>query len=106
MPKLIFVEPDGREKVVTAKSGTNLMEVAMSHNVLGVWGKCGGNCSCGTCHVRIAAPFDAQLETRSSEEDAVLEAAATPPTAQSRLACQVLVTDALDGMRVEVAEEQ
>lgn len=105
MPKLVFIEPDGETKTVRALSGCTLLEAALSHEVRGLDGRCGGNCSCGSCHVRIRDGA-ATLRAASREELDVLAAAAAPPDARSRLACQVIVNEALDGMVVEIAEAQ
>ena len=95
---------DGNELVVTAQPGTNLMEVLRDANT-GVEGICGGNCSCGTCHVFVAEDWIALLAPPSGEEtdmlDAVGEVVERRPT--SRLGCQIPVTEAIDGIRLEIA---
>jgi 2Fe-2S ferredoxin len=97
---------DGNERVVTTAPGASLME-ALRDAGTGVEGICGGNCSCGTCHVFIGEDWVALLTPPSAEEtdmlDAVGEVVERRPS--SRLGCQIPITEALDGITLEIAPE-
>jgi 2Fe-2S ferredoxin len=65
---------------------------------------CGGCCSCATCHVRVSQPFSDKLPAMSDDENDLLDSS-EHRTDRSRLSCQLLVTDALEGLEVEIAPE-
>ena len=103
MPKISFVEPDGTLRVVDAALGESAMQAATRHGVDGIIGECGGSCICATCHcyvdevwrARIGAPGDAEAEILEFETDS-----ARP---ESRLACQIEITETLEGLVLVVA---
>lgn len=98
---VIFIEKSGRQKAVQAENGLSLMVAAIENNIAGIKAICNGCCSCGTCHVAIEANFLPKTSTLYSGEQQVIDA--LPNTqAESRLACQVIVTEALEGMKVFV----
>ena len=103
MPKITFIGSDGGESVVDAKSGHTLMEVAVDNSVTGMVAECGGACACATCHSYIDAAWVDKLPPLEEMEDAMLEAA-LDRRPESRLSCQVEVTDDLDGLVVTVAD--
>jgi len=105
MPKIVFIQPDGSEKVVDAKPGQSLMEAATTNDVRGILGDCGGACSCATCHVYIEAPWAEKLKAADDIETGMLEGAIDPDE-RSRLGCQVSMTDELDGIVVRVPARQ
>ncbi len=105
MPRITFIEPGGRERPVEAGLGQSLMQAAVFNHVLGVVADCGGNCSCGTCHVYIDPPFAATLPKPAASERAMLPIVAKPRES-SRLSCCIQVTAALDGLIVTVPESQ
>ena len=98
---IIFIEPDGIEKQVQAEVGLSLMVAAQDHDITGVDAICNGCCSCGTCHIELETTTLNHIPERYSGESQVLQnlAQANP---QSRLACQVIVTDILENIRVKV----
>ena len=103
MPKLIFVNSEGTEKSVEAENGLSLMEVARD-NDLGIEGTCGGSISCCTCHVVIENDWFSIVGGPNPDEEDMLDlAVGLQPT--SRLACQIEVSDDLDGLRVSIPEE-
>lgn len=105
MPRVTFVSFKGEHHVVDAPAGTTLMRVAVDRSVSGIDGDCGGHCACATCHVYIDAPWAPRLSARSDAEEDMLGLAVDPrPT--SRLACQIRLTDALDGIVVALPEGQ
>lgn len=81
------------------------MEAARANSVRGIRAECGGECSCSTCHCYIAAEWVPKLPVKNQDEATLLEFAFEPRT-ESRLACQIPVTDALDGMVVHIPERQ
>lgn len=100
--------PDGTvgPHSVDATTGQSLMQVAVSAGVRGIEGECGGTMVCATCHVYVAPEWLAHLPAPSEDELAMLEGAAAPTRAGSRLACQITVEPALAGLVVEVPERQ
>ena len=105
MPKVTYIQPDGTAKVVEAPAGTTLMEAAVDNDVKGIVAECGGACSCATCHVYVDPAWAPQLPPPDAQEDGMLGCVLDRrPT--SRLSCQVVLKPALDGLTVEVAQEQ
>lgn len=98
MPKLTFVYPDGSEQEVEAPNGISVLEVARMFDVP-IEGACEGSLACSTCHVIVDEEFfDALPEATEDEEDMLDLAFGLKPT--SRLGCQIIISDALDGLRV------
>lgn len=105
MTKVVFIDSDDIETVVDADNGTSLMEAAFSNDVEGILAECGGACACATCHVWVDEPFLATVGEAGELEQAMLEFNDnTRPN--SRLSCQIEVSDELDGLRVRVPESQ
>ncbi|RYD95058.1 MAG: 2Fe-2S iron-sulfur cluster binding domain-containing protein [Sphingomonadales bacterium] len=105
MPKITFVDSKGNEQPLDAPSGISLMEAAIKNGISGIEADCGGACSCATCHVFIGLDWQAKMPEKQDMEDAMLEFALDMRDT-SRLSCQVLLTDALDGMTVELPSSQ
>lgn len=105
MPKVIFIAHNGTRHEVQAPVGLSLMRAAIDNNVPGIDGDCGGQCACATCHVFIEAPWAALTGTRTEREHEMLNFAAELRDS-SRLACQVELSDALDGLVVGMPEGQ
>lgn len=82
------------------------MRAAVAHGVDGIIADCGGAMGCATCHVFVEREFLPLLAPPSEMEDQMLDFTAAPRAEGSRLACQVMITEALDGLRVRVAERQ
>lgn len=95
---------DGTEHTVEATTGIALMETLRDANT-GIDGTCGGAMSCGTCHVYVAQAWGDKLPPKSDDEQAMLEALGevVPLRPTSRLSCQVPMTEAFDGLEVEIA---
>lgn len=107
MPKVIYVSSDGNRTTVDATAGDSVMVTATRNGVPGIIGECGGNCSCATCHVYVDEDFFDRVGPAGDMEDDLLDlgaAAERRPT--SRLSCQIKLTDELDGLTVEIPEEQ
>lgn len=105
MTVLIFIDPTGKEHRVEAPVGGSVMQAAKAAMVPGIEAVCGGNCICGTCHSYVEDPRLDTLPAPDDTEAAMLEA--TPdPRPNSRLTCQIPVTEALDGMVLRVPASQ
>ena len=104
MVKVHVLERGGEARTLEAPSGENLMEVLRDDDT-GVEGTCGGTCSCGTCHVYVSAQWQAQVGARNEDEGMMLEALEEFVELRpgSRLACQIEISDELDGLEVEIA---
>ena len=105
MAKITYIEHDGTEHVVEVDNGVTVMEGAIRNLVPGVDADCGGACACATCHVYVDAAFADKTGERSSMEESMLDFASEVRD-NSRLSCQIKVTEALDGLIVRLPEEQ
>ena len=105
MPKVTYRPASGDPIIVDAFADMTLMEVALCNDVPGIVGLCGGICSCATCHVYVDEEWADRLPAPSGEEQDMVEGL-DKRRANSRLGCQVMVTDALDGLVVTVAEAE
>jgi 2Fe-2S ferredoxin len=102
MPRLIFVTAGGERREIEAPSGLSVMEIARMHD-LGIEGACEGSIACATCHVIVDAAYAARLDEASAEEEDMLDlAVGVQPT--SRLCCQIVLTEELDGLTVRLPE--
>ncbi|WP_404334592.1 2Fe-2S iron-sulfur cluster-binding protein [Sphingomonas sp. MMS12-HWE2-04] len=104
MPKLTVVTREGEERTVTGEIGLSVMEVIRDNGFDELLAICGGCCSCATCHVHVDPEFAAKLPPMGEDENDLLDSSMTRD-ATSRLSCQIPFTDALDGMRVRIAED-
>lgn len=93
-------------QTIEATAGTNLMKAAIAGNIEGVAADCGGTLTCATCHVMVRDPWLSKLPAMDADEDNMLDFAASPRQANSRLSCQIKLTDALDGMEVDLPQSQ
>lgn len=105
MAKLTCVQIDGQEHLVDVAPGTSVMQAIMSNGVPGLLAECGGNCSCATCHVYIDDRWLDKVPGKSDVEDSMLEGAREMQP-NSRLSCQIIVTENLDGLIVHVPKTQ
>ncbi len=103
---LVFIDANGAQQNVQARSGQSLMKAAVGADVPGIAADCGGTLSCATCHVLLAPDWLARLPAPSSDEQAMLELTASPRQPGSRLSCQVVLTEALNGMPVQLPATQ
>lgn len=101
MSEIIFITKDGTETKVFAQGGT-LMEAAKNNNISGIDGDCGGVCSCATCHVYIDELHANDVNPATDMEKDMLEFDELT-TPESRLSCQISVSDKMNGIRVRVA---
>src|SRR5947207_8885896 len=97
MPKLTFLEHDGVAHTVEAELGSTVMEAAIRGDVPGIVAECGGSCACATCLVHVDERWLDRVGERSEEEEGMLDSA-FEVRENSRLSCQIKVTEALDGL--------
>ena len=106
MAKITYIEANGTEHVVEVPNGLTVMEGARDNDVPGIEADCGGACACSTCHVYVAPDWVERLPPRDEMEADMLDFAWEPDPVRSRLTCQIRVTDALDGLVVQIPERQ
>ena len=104
MPQLTVVNRAGEESTITVQDGLTVMEAIRDNGFDELLALCGGCCSCATCHVHVDPEFAGLLPPLSQDEDDLLDSS-DDRDATSRLSCQIPFTDALDGLRVRIAEE-
>lgn len=105
MVKITYIEFNGKARELDIAPGTSVMQGGVSHSVRGIIGDCGGACSCATCHVYIDPAWIDKVGPTPPTEAALLEeVCGVQPN--SRLSCQIKVTDALDGLIVRLPEKQ
>ncbi|MCZ6509162.1 MAG: ferredoxin family 2Fe-2S iron-sulfur cluster binding protein [Alphaproteobacteria bacterium] len=103
MPRIVFVEPDGTRREVNAPLGHSLLHIAWDNNI-DIEGACEGAMACSTCHVIVAREWFERLEESSEDEEDMLDLAfGLTPT--SRLGCQIIITEALDGLTVNLPSQ-
>ena len=105
MPKVTYIEHNGTEHVVDVPVGLSVMRGAVDNNIPGIDADCGGECACATCHVFVDVAWLAKTGTPSEQETSMLSFAATRQD-NSRLSCQIAMTEALDGLVVRMPEAQ
>ena len=105
MTKVIFIDHEGNNHQVNATLGESLMEAAISNNVPSIDADCGGLCACGTCHVFIEPNWLSKVGERSEMEDSMLEYTENVKS-NSRLSCQIKISEELEGLTVKLTEEQ
>ncbi len=105
MAKITYIEFDGTEHTADVRPGLSVMEGAVRNNIPGIDADCGGACACATCHVYVDEAWVEQTGERSAMEESMLDFAENVAE-NSRLSCQIRVTDALDGLVVRMPEDQ
>ena len=105
MAKITYIDHEGVERVVEANNGESVMEAAIKNSIPGIDADCGGACACATCHVYVDEAFMDKVGTPEDMEQSMLDFAENVK-ANSRLSCQISVSDALDGLRVTTPESQ
>jgi 2Fe-2S ferredoxin len=105
MPTIFVTDRAGNQHTLKVDNGLTLMEPLREIDN-GIEALCGGMCSCATCHVFVTPEWFAKLPGRHSDELELLESTECFRDGESRLACQVKVTDAIDGIRLTVAPEE
>jgi len=105
MPSITFVNSDGEKTTVEAQSGQTLMEAAINNMIPGIVAECTGACACATCHVYVNEKWR-ELTGKASEMEEDMLDFAIDVRDNSRLSCQIKITDEMDGLVVEVPARQ
>lgn len=105
MPKITFIDAEGTSRDVETKNGTSIMEAAVQNMIPGIDADCGGACACATCHVYVASDWMSKLKAKDDMEDSMLDFAEDVEE-NSRLSCQILMSDELDGITVKTPASQ
>ena len=105
MPKITYIEQNGKSHTVSVENGLTVMEGAVQNNIPGIDADCGGACACATCHVYVDEKCFSKLKEKESEEQDMLDVA-FEPNSFSRLSCQLQVSDELDGLVVKMPSKQ
>ena len=106
MPRVTYQPHVGAATVIDAPLGASVRDVALAHGVAGIIGECGGQLMCASCHVYVDDAFLELLPARTQEEDEMLESTASERLANSRLSCQIRLSEELDGLIVRLPAEQ
>lgn len=106
MPQAVFLTPDGAREEVAVTNGTSLMQAAIKRGIRSIVGDCGGAAACATCHVYVDEQYLDKLTPKDDNEREMLQDATSPVEDNSRLSCQILMKDQLDGITVRVAPTQ
>lgn len=106
MARITYIEHNGTKHVVDVPNGLTVMEGARDNNITGIDADCGGACACSTCHVYVDPAWVEKLPAKEAMEEDMLDFAYEPDTVRSRLTCQLNVSDALDGLVVQMPMKQ
>ena len=102
MPKITYIDFKGNSKSIEVDKGLTVMEGAIQNNVDGIDADCGGSMACATCHVYVAPEWLDKLQAMRDDEEEMLDGAFEVED-NSRLSCQILMSEALDGLKVSLA---
>jgi len=105
MTKITYIEHNGTNHTVDVQNGLTVMEGAVQNNIPGIDADCGGGMACATCHVYVKEDWFDKINKKSEGEDDMLDQAFEPKK-NSRLSCQIIVSDDLDGLVVDMPEKQ
>ena len=105
MPKITYIEHNGKSHVVEVLNGLSVMEGAVQNNIPGIDAECGGSCACATCHVYVDEKWFSKLPNKEDAEEDMLDMA-FEPNKFSRLTCQITIVDELDGLVVKMPSKQ
>ena len=105
MPKIIYIEHDGKSHTLEVSNGLSVMEGAVQNNIPGIDADCGGSMACATCHVYVKEEWFNKLPKKEDGEEDMLDMAFEPKK-NSRLSCQLMVSEQLDGLVVDLPEKQ
>ena len=105
MPKITYIEHNGKSHTIDVANGLSVMEGAVQNNILGIDADCGGSMACATCHVYVKEEWFDRLPKKEDGEEDMIDMAYEPKKF-SRLSCQLTVSDELDGLIVHMPEKQ
>ena len=105
MPKITYIEHGGKSHTIQVSNGLSVMEGAVQKNIPGIDADCGGSMACATCHVYVKEEWFNKLPKKEDGEEDMLDMAFEPKK-NSRLSCQLMISDQLDGLVVNLPEKQ
>tara|TARA_Y100000590_G_scaffold56618_1_gene59438 strand:+ start:127 stop:447 length:321 start_codon:yes stop_codon:yes gene_type:complete len=105
MAKITYVEYNGKSHTIDVENGLTVMEGAVQNDIPGIDADCGGGMACATCHVYINEDWFDKVASKTQGEDDMLDQAFEPKK-NSRLSCQITVSDELEGLVVSLPEKQ
>jgi 2Fe-2S ferredoxin len=105
MAKITFIDHAGESRTIEAENGSTVMETAIKNSIPGIEAECGGACACATCHVYVDEAWTEIVGKPSPMEEDMLDFGFDVKS-NSRLSCQIKVSDALDGLIVRTPERQ
>ena len=105
MPKVTYISHDGKKNTVEVAAGLSVMEGALQNNIEGIDADCGGSMACATCHVYVPENWMDKIEKLQDAEQDMIDMAYEPKK-NSRLSCQIIISDELDGLEVLMPVKQ
>ena len=105
MAKITYKDQEGNSKTIDVENGLSVMEGAIQNDIPGIDADCGGSMACATCHVYVKDDWFNRLPKKDSGEDDMLDMAYEPKK-NSRLSCQIIVSDEINGLTVTTPEKQ
>ncbi len=105
MPKITYIENNGKSHTIEVAKGLSVMEGAIQNNIPGIDADCGGGMACATCHVYVKEEWFDKIPKKEEGEDDMIDMA-YEPNEFSRLSCQISVSEELDGLVVNLPEKQ
>ena len=105
MPKITYIEHNGKNHTIEVANGLSVMEGAVQNNIPGIDADCGGSMACATCHVYVKEDWFDKINKKNEGEDDMLDQA-YEPSPSSRLSCQIIVSEELNGLIVHLPEKQ
>ena len=105
MTKIVYIEHSGKSHSINVQNGLTVMEGAIQNNIPGIDADCGGSMACATCHVYVKEEWFDKLPKKEDGEEDMLDMAFEPKK-NSRLSCQLIVSDTLDGLVVNIPSKQ
>ena len=105
MPKITYIELSGKSQTIEVANGLSVMEGAVQNDIPGIDADCGGGMACATCHVYVNEEWLDKLPAKEDGEEDMLDMAFEPKQ-NSRLSCQLIVSDELDGLVVNIPSKQ
>ena len=105
MTKITYIEYNGTEHTIDVQNGLTVMEGAVQNDIPGIDADCGGSMACATCHVYVKDEWYNKLDEKNEGEDDMIDQAYEPKK-NSRLSCQITVSDKIEGLIVHLPEKQ
>ena len=105
MPKITYIDQKGNSKTIEVENGLTVMEGAIQNDIPGIDADCGGSMACATCHVYVDEKWYDKLPKAEEAEIDMIDMAYEPKK-NSRLSCQIIVSDKLDGLTVNIPSKQ